>query len=146
MPETCIFSPQLIGGGITAAVGWFIGYWSARRIAALNARDAAATNLRAAFAPICSRIRRQKLSFWNEIMPVVQAAYDGHAIEFEKFRYFIRECDIPAYDAACGDYCNAVHSRSITAGTTPRGSTPQILSDVDRYLNVLDGVLNFAKP
>ena len=143
MPETCFINcSQIIGSGITTLIGALVGYHSARRIAKFNARNTAASNLLAVFAPIKSKIRSQKLSSWNEIRPVVQSAYDNHASEFERFRAFVPDRDKPMYDAVCGDYCNVVHSRSITAAT--RESKER--TDAARYLEVLDKVLHFAKP
>jgi hypothetical protein len=145
MPKACIFSsPQFYGSAIIAAVGWSVGYFSARRVAAATARSLAAANLRAAFSPTLSKIRYQKLTFWNDIRPVAQSTFDVHAVEFEKFRFYVS--DIPAYDAACSEYCNLVHSRSITAATTPREAIPDKTTNAERYVRAVKAILHFANP
>lgn len=136
-----------VGGTIVGALtGAWVGYRLSISLAEITSRRIAAYNLRNIFSSITSRIRSEKITDWNEFRTEVQNLYDNHAIEFEKFRYYVSKSHINDYDAACRNYRNMVANRSIVAGTTQRGAEPDNRTDNERYLGVLDEILNFAKP
>jgi hypothetical protein len=139
MSET-IFT--LIGVIIGSIVTWRSALCAADR----QAFNAAGASLRAVFASIQSRIRNEKIAEWNDFRTEMQNLFDTHAIEFEKFRFHVSKGQITEYDAACRNYRNIVHNRSITASTTPRNGTPDSRSETERFLDALDPILAFTKP
>lgn len=147
--ELSAYGIAIIGTGSTIAgalIGAWVGYLLSLSLNDISARKIAAANLRTVFTSIQSRIRNEKITEWNEFRTETQNLFDKHAIEFEKFRLYVSKCDIEKYDAACRNYRNMVYSQSIVAGTTPKGIQPENRTDCQRYLGVLDEVLNFAKP
>lgn len=127
-------------------VGSIVTWRSAIRAADRQAFSAAGASLRSVFAPIQSRLRNEKISEWNEFRTEMQNLFDTHAIELEKFRFYVSESQIAEYDAACRNYRKVVHSRSISSATTERGNVPDDRSDKDRFLDALDPILAFTKP
>jgi len=130
-----------IGAVIGSSITWFSAIYAADR----QAFNSAGASLRAVFASIQSRIRNEKVSEWNEFRTEMQNLFDTHAIEFEKFRFYVSKSRVTEYDTACRDYRNVVHSRSITSATTPRGTTPDARTDAERFLGAIDAILGFTE-
>lgn len=103
------------------------------------------TFIGAVFASIQSRIRNEKVSEWNEFRTEMQNLFDTHAIEFEKFRFYVGKSRVTEYDTAYRDYRNVVHSRSITSATTPRGRVPDTRTEAERFLGAIDAILGFTE-
>ena len=139
---------------ITAIIGALIGSWATYRLSidissrqAAHARELAdrvaarlaANNLRSAFAPQLSKIRRDQTVSADEIQRILEPSLDMHCIEMEKFRFYISPKDIPAYDEACKEYQSIAGIRAMNYKSFG-GKYPYKVFD-----NKIHGILKFTK-
>jgi hypothetical protein len=103
---------SLAGVLFTAAIGFWVTTWHEKR----KARRAAASELRAAFAPELAIVRTTPHNIWTswdrilgdpkaDLNEILRAAFERrHAPAIEKFRFFVPASSRAAYDAASQDY------------------------------------------
>lgn len=109
----------------------------AKELARIESVRLASANLRAIFLPILSRIKAYELSTETEIRNTALSERTIHFIEMERFRYYVNENDMSAYDSACDEYRKILTFRPITHGT----STP-----ADQlYVDKVQAILQFAR-
>lgn len=128
---------------VATIVGGLIGYFSARRISNLTARLQAISNLRASFAPQLAYLRGMGSSEGDSgslesVREYLYTAFIGsHASELEKFRFFVKNGDITAYDKACEDY---EHQLYPGFNVDTKGKTPQeyFIAQIEDLLHLVD--------
>ena len=126
-----------------ALLGGFIALRAARYISRLNARGAAAAELRAAFAHILAKLRLARLKQTFPDDPVIDAfladGLPGIAATVENFRAFIVVRDRSAYQEAWEQYYQVA-----TAGVVVASAHD---SDPFRYIEKhIHAILRFAEP
>ena len=120
------------------ALGGGIGFVSALLTIRYQNRRDAAVNLRSAFIPILSRIRSIKLASESDIRTAALASFDNHAIELERFRFYVGDSDIAAYNQACEEYNHMLSLRPLNHGSPVQADK--------FYVDKVNAILDFAKP
>ena len=121
----------VVGGGtIGFATAWFANWYLLKK--------KAASELRSSFVNILSGIRTGKLSSTTEIGNRAVASFDAHAIELERFRFYVPNSQKEEYDKACEEYQDMVYARPINHGSN--------LSADKFYMKKLGAILKHAKP
>jgi hypothetical protein len=108
----------------------------------IAARGEAASNLRTAFAPQLSALRiEESLGTGRtaaELQGWLSSVADAHAIEMQKFRFYVGSQDLPAYDEACSKYEDIARLRNLNYTTS---QYPHKV--VESHINA---ILKFANP
>ena len=135
------YSLSLIAGGFTtvgALIGCLTGYWFSRLLADRISRNAAASNLRASFAPYLFSIRAGSGRTAGQPLADLIKDLRLHETEMEKFRAFVCRNDLADYEKACREYVDIVTTRHDAIDKAP---------DPHLFLKErINAVLIFAKP
>jgi hypothetical protein len=133
----------LIAGAFTllgALIGAVLAYRFGIQLAAHNARRAAGTQLRAAFAPELAALRAARVDKSLPIDEILVEALLKHAAAVEEYRFFVSKKTHLTYQAAWQQYQDAnkggVFVESFVGESDPHGVIERKIQDV----------LRFAKP
>ena len=99
--------PEITTGLFTICgvlIGGFIGYFSARHVAEINARLNEAAKFRAAFAPALAKYALTKAAEPHGIETMLMAELPAQAAVIEEFRVFIEKGQQKAYQEAWENY------------------------------------------
>ncbi|MFZ2452714.1 MAG: hypothetical protein WAW36_19570 [Methylovulum miyakonense] len=154
MPDICIFSPQIIGGVVSAAMGGIIGFYSAACISNRNARAIAAAKLRASFAPAQAEIFRAQCIGEHDLREFFDTAFLEHTAAIEEFSPFVSNSDMAKYQQARDDYQKTIYANDALGDAKLRWDSGKVVNEhgdeplvfLDVIEQKISNILNFSKP
>ena len=136
--ELTAYELSIINGAfviVGALVGGLVSYWLSRLLANYNSKLSAAASLRTAFAKVVAGVKTGRLDSHAEISSAALASFDAHAIELERFRFYVKDKD--GYNKACDEYENMISLRPINHGSN--------LHVTDFYIQKVNNILKYTK-